>query len=122
MAAIKAVKMEMVTLQGASLNPKEEAHSAARGLTDRVPGNTSSPGDPNLSARTTRYASAIISLEGCCLCHTPRYAGSKLSLLDCPLCGGYADFEHVLWGCASAGPPLTQEEMTKLIKAQEQTS
>ncbi|KAH7938900.1 hypothetical protein HPB52_002188 [Rhipicephalus sanguineus] len=21
---------------------------------------------------------------------------------DCPLCGGYADFEHVLWGCASA--------------------
>ncbi|KAH7947270.1 hypothetical protein HPB52_009011 [Rhipicephalus sanguineus] len=41
---------------------------------------------------------------------------------DCPLCGGYMDFEHVLWGCASAGSPFTKEEMKKLIKAQDQTS
>ncbi|KAH7939519.1 hypothetical protein HPB52_013463 [Rhipicephalus sanguineus] len=33
-----------------------------------------------------------------------------------------ADFEHVLRGCASAGPPFTQEEMKRLIKAQDQTS
>lgn len=38
------------------------------------------------------------------------------------LCGGYADFEHVLWGYDSAGPPFTQDEMTKLIKAQDRTS
>ncbi|KAH7952566.1 hypothetical protein HPB52_024020 [Rhipicephalus sanguineus] len=40
---------------------------------------------------------------------------------DCPLCGGYADFEHVLWSCASAGPPFTQEEMKRLMQAQYQT-
>ncbi|KAH7982505.1 hypothetical protein HPB52_005423 [Rhipicephalus sanguineus] len=103
-------------------------------------------GDPSLSARTTRYASTVVCLEDCCLCHTP--AAPKLLLSDfykqsctrepcaalhtmyperfpspdCPLCGGYADFEHVLWDCASAGPPFTQEEMKKLIKAQDQTS
>ncbi|KAH7943225.1 hypothetical protein HPB52_006537 [Rhipicephalus sanguineus] len=31
-------------IEGVSLNPNEEAHSAARDLTDRVPGNASSPG------------------------------------------------------------------------------
>ncbi|KAH7973231.1 hypothetical protein HPB52_023189 [Rhipicephalus sanguineus] len=41
---------------------------------------------------------------------------------DCPLCGSYADFEHVLWGCASADLPFTQAEMKRLIKAQDQTS
>nr|XP_054929809.1 uncharacterized protein LOC129386207 [Dermacentor andersoni] len=42
--------------------------------------------------------------------------------LDCPLCGDYADFEHVLWGGASAGPPFTQEDMMKLVRTQAQTS
>ncbi|KAH7943383.1 hypothetical protein HPB52_007692 [Rhipicephalus sanguineus] len=41
---------------------------------------------------------------------------------DCPVCGGYADSEHVLWGCASAGPPVTQGEMKRVIKTQDQTS
>ncbi|KAH7931835.1 hypothetical protein HPB52_025240 [Rhipicephalus sanguineus] len=41
---------------------------------------------------------------------------------DCPLCGVYGDFEHVLWGCASAGPPFTQEEIKRLIKAQDRIS
>ncbi|KAH7952361.1 hypothetical protein HPB52_022035 [Rhipicephalus sanguineus] len=34
------------TIESASLNPNEEAHSDARGLTDRVLGNASSPGRP----------------------------------------------------------------------------
>ncbi|KAH7952059.1 hypothetical protein HPB52_017793 [Rhipicephalus sanguineus] len=148
-AAIQAFKMGVVapqfpehlgTIEGFSLNPNEEAHSAAL-VTRHI------LGDPSLSARTTRYASTTISQEECRLYHTPLYAGPKLSLSDdykqaltralrhytqctlnhspspdCALCGGYADFEHVPWGCASAGPPFTHEEMKKLIKGQDQTS
>lgn len=135
------------TIEGASLNPNEEAHSAARGLTDRVPGNASSPGRPeplcsyNEICKHHYLSRRLLPLPHSSLC---RAQAVTLRLLqtntypspaalhtmyperfpspDCPLCGGYADFEHVLWGCASAGPPFTQEEMKRLIKAQDQTS
>ncbi|KAH8029242.1 hypothetical protein HPB51_024287 [Rhipicephalus microplus] len=38
------------------------------------------------------------------------------------LCGGYADFEHVLWGSTRASPPCNREETKKLSKAPDQAS
>ncbi|KAH7983176.1 hypothetical protein HPB52_009714 [Rhipicephalus sanguineus] len=71
------------TIEGDSLNPNGQAHSAAGGLTDRVPGNASSPGRPEPLCSYNDNASTTISQEECCLYHTLRYAGPKLLLSDC---------------------------------------
>ncbi|KAH7956532.1 hypothetical protein HPB52_010196 [Rhipicephalus sanguineus] len=135
------------TIKSASLNPNEEAHSAAGGLTDRVPNNASSPGQPdplcshNEICKHHYLSTRLLHLPHPSLCRaqavTPRLlqtstypSPAALHIIylewfpsqDCPLCVVYADFEHVLWGCSSAGPPFTQEEMKKPIKAQDHTS
>ncbi|KAH8023745.1 hypothetical protein HPB51_016484 [Rhipicephalus microplus] len=52
------------TIEGASLNPNDEAHSAARGLTDRVPGSLKSlKGKKSRAASFAQMATAISSQD-----------------------------------------------------------
>ncbi|KAH7957193.1 hypothetical protein HPB52_015954 [Rhipicephalus sanguineus] len=133
-------------LRSASFNPNEEAHSTARGLTDRAPGNALSwaTRDSLLVQRDQQAslplkkipastANSSLSRAQCVtlrLLQTSTYPSpAALHTMhpewfpsqDCPLCGGHAGLEHVRWGCASTGPPFFQEEMKELIKAQGQT-
>nr|XP_054925673.1 uncharacterized protein LOC129384344 [Dermacentor andersoni] len=121
--------------------------AAARGLTDRAPGKASSPGRPepicsyNDIGKHNYPSRRLLPLPHSSLCRgmavtlgllqTSTYPSpaalhtmypERFPSPDCPLCGGHADFEHVLWGCASAGPPFAQEETVTLIRAQDQTS
>ncbi|KAH7939886.1 hypothetical protein HPB52_018808 [Rhipicephalus sanguineus] len=110
-----------VTCGGVSLNRNEEAHLAARGLTDRVPGNASSPGRPeplcsnNEICKHHYLSRRVLPLPHSSLCRAQavtlrllqsstypspaalhRMYPERFPSPDCPLCGGYADFKHVL--------------------------
>ncbi|KAH7961751.1 hypothetical protein HPB52_011890 [Rhipicephalus sanguineus] len=130
------------TIEGSSLSPNEEAHSVAWGLTYSTPGNTYTTGRPDLLSSYNEIckhhhpSGRLPPLSGSSLCRAqavplrilltitcPRPAPlhtvypERFPSPDSPLYGGYADFEHVLLGCASAWPPFAQEEIKTLIEA-----